>query len=133
MEQLINSLNTKTFEGDMVAFNLGKITGKGVTINENVALYNGKVEKVGDIRFYIQRNGRKTDYLGSWTFYSEDGKLELCFEPVLQVKHGVDLFFIKNRTRTVLGYYSGKLVLDNGTEVEIERSLGFSEKVAHKW
>lgn len=130
---VINSLNTKTYEGNLVAFNLGKITGKGATINENVILYNGKIEKVGDIRFYIQKEGIKTNYLGSWTFYSDDGKLELCFEPVLQVKHGVDLLFVKNRTRMVLGFYSGKLTLDNGTEVEIERSLGFSEKVSHKW
>ena len=130
---VINSLNTKTYEGDMVAFNLGKIKGKGVTINENVALYNGRVEKIGDIKFYIQRNGSRTNYLGSWTFYSEDGKLELCFEPILQVKRGIDLLLIKNRTRMVLGYYSGKLTLDSGKEVEIERSLGFSEKVSNKW
>lgn len=130
---VINSLNTKTYNGDLVAFNLGKIKGKGVTINENVVLYNGLVEKIGDIRFYIQKEGKRTNYLGSWTFYSEDGKLELCFEPLLQVKTGVNLLVLKNRTRMVLGYYSGKLTLDNGTEVEIERSLGFSEKVSNKW
>jgi len=129
----ISAINSKDKDGNLIAFNLGRILGLNDKVEENVILYNGLVEKISNIRVYNNKKGKKANANGSWTFYSEDGKLELCFEPLIKINQGVNLFFINNKTTTILGSYSGKIILDNGQEVELDRTLGFSESVRNRW
>ena len=130
---VLSSLNTKTFEGDLVAFNIGDISGKGDIVHENLIFFNGKVEKVGKVKPIIRRNGFRYNYLGDWSFVSDDDKLELIFEPVLEIKKGLNLLLFKNRSRKIIGFYSGKLKLDNGKEILIEKALGYTEKNDNLW
>ena len=95
--------------------------------------YNGKVERIGNVRRFIQREGLITNYMGGWTFYSDDGKLELYFEPLREIKSKYNYLVIRNHSRQILGFYSGTIKLDNGKEIEIKNELGFAEKNSCRW
>ena len=130
---LLSSMNTKTFDREMVAFNAARIAARGDVLQENVLYYNGKIEHIKHVTCNIRKGSFKYNYLGDWTFYSDDAKLELIFEPIFEIKRGLNLLFLKNRSRLICGFYSGKLKLDNGKEIEIRRALGFSEKTDNLW
>ena len=117
----------------MVGFNAARIAARGDVLQENALFYNGKIEKINHVTCNIRKGNFKYNYLGDWTFYSDDAKLELIFEPIMQIKRGFNLLLLKNRSRLIVGYYSGKLKLNNGEEIEIRRSLGFSEKTDNLW
>jgi len=129
----ISTVNARDKDGNMVAFNLGRILGKGDKVEENIVFYDGKIEKISDIKVYNNKNGFKQNAMNTWTFYSDDGKLELFFEPILSVKQGVNWVVVRNKTNLILGSYTGKITLDNGKEIEIEKVMGFSETVKNKW
>jgi hypothetical protein len=73
------------------------------------------------------------DYMKPWKFTSSDGRFEMDFEPILDRYGNFNLLFIKSVQHQVFGWFSGKVVLDDGTELKVENFLGFAEDVYNRW
>ena len=112
---------------------LGWNIGYGFTdrrpASENMIFYDGKAHKIEDV--FIEFN--KDNYMDSWKFVSSDGRFEMEFEPVVDRASKTNLLLLKSEQHQVFGYYSGKLILDDGTEIVVDRFLGFTEDVLNWW
>ena len=120
-------------DGIPFGFNLGYGFGDTSAASENVLLYGGKIHKLSQVRFEIPVKDGKEDYLSPWTFSSDDGRLNLRFEPVMDRSAKIDVFVICSDQHQVFGRFSGTVILDNGRELRIDRLMGFAEKVRNKW
>ena len=74
-----------------------------------------------------------TDYLRPWTFTSNDGRFEMDFQPLIDRYSKFNLLIIKSEQHQVFGHFTGKVVLDSGQELRINRFLGFAEDVYNRW
>jgi len=127
------TMQGRTLDGKFIGINIGDIIDDDEESSENVVLYNNEIHKLDSAKIYIQHEGMKTNYLGAWTFYSNDGRLELSFEPKTEEKVGVCLGLIKHNPHRVYGYFSGKVILDNGEEVTIEHIIGVTSRIENLW
>lgn len=127
------SMQAKDDKGKTLGFNLGKALGNNSDATENMIFYDGKAHKLGDVKIYIQRDKKKRDYMGTWTFYSDDGRLELMFEPDLDRYVPFNALVLAFIPHQVFGKYSGKLTLDDGRVLEISGLEGFAERVVNRW
>jgi len=55
------------------------------------------------------------------------------FEPIIDRNSKVNLLIFKSIQHQVFGYFTGKVILDDGTEVKVDKLLGFAEKVINWW
>ena len=114
-------------------FNLGYGFGDTRAATENVLFYNGRAHKLDYVIFHIPLKKGKPDYLSPWTIDSDDGRLKLDFVPVMDRASCTDAKLIKSDQHQVFGKFSGKVILDDGTELELKDFFGFAEKVENKW
>lgn len=121
--------NGKTF-----GFNIGYGFGDTSAATENMLFYDGKSHKLEDVSFNIpgEKEG-KPRYMDDWTFTSSDGRLELDFKPVIDRNLKLSVGFMAMIPHQVFGLFSGKCILDDGTEIIIKDKMGFAEKVRNKW
>jgi hypothetical protein len=57
----------------------------------------------------------------------------LTFQPFYQQHSKQDLGLISAELFKIHGRYSGTLVLDNGTRLEVKDLLGFAEHMQQRW
>ena len=57
----------------------------------------------------------------------------MLFEPILNRAACTDVKLIKSDQNQVFGYYTGKAILDDGSEIVLDKFLGFIEEVENKW
>lgn len=115
--------------GEFFGFNIGYGFGDTSAATENMLFYKGKVHKLEDITFNIP----KDSYLKPWTFTSSDKRFEMTFQPILDRHSNTNVLLIQSDQHQVFGYFSGKTVLDDGTELILDKFFGFAEKVFNKW
>ena len=120
-------------DGVPFGFNVGYGFGDTSAASENVVLYEGKIHKLGQVRFEIPEKNGKEDYLSPWRFTSDDGRFEMRFEPVMDRCSKTDLGIICSDQHQVFGRFSGTAVLDDGRTIVIDHMTGFAEKVRNKW
>ena len=121
-------INDKTF-----GFNIGYGFGDTSSASENVIFYDGKSHKINNVDFEIPNKDGKDKFLEQWKITSNDKRLELKFKPLLLRHAFTNAFVICSLQNQVFGYFSGKAILDDGTEIEFKNKLGFAEKVFNKW
>lgn len=126
------SLNAN-IDGKKLGINLGNEFGDNSLSSENMLLYEGKCHKLADVDIYIRKKNGFRKYREPWTFYTNDGKLELMFEPIVDRYVPFNLGFLAFIPHQVFGYFSGKVMLDSGEILEIKNQLGFSERVRNRW
>ncbi len=115
--------------GTPFGFNIGYGFGNLSTHSENALFYNGRVHKLDRVTFDIPGD----NYLEPWHFSDNQGRLNLEFIPILDRSSKTDLVIIKSDQHQVFGRFSGKAVLDDGTELNIKDLTGFAEKVYNRW
>ena len=71
--------------------------------------------------------------LKPWKFTSDDGRSEMDFVPMINGASYTNLKLLKSLQNQVLGRFTGKVVLDDGTVVQIKDFIGFAEKVENAW
>lgn len=120
-------------DGVPFGFNLGYGFGNASAATENVLIYGGKVHKLSHVKFNIPGKPGREDYMSPWTFTSDNGRLELQFVPIMNRASNTDLKFLKSDQNQVFGRFSGRVVLDDGTPLQVKDLLGFAEKVVNKW
>jgi len=115
--------------GELFGFNIGYGFGDTSAASENMLFYKGKAHKLEDINFIIP----KDSYLKPWTFTSSDKRFEMTFQPILDRHSNANVLLIQSDQHQVFGYFNGKAVLDDGTELKLDRFWGFAEKVYNRW
>ncbi|WP_244934851.1 DUF2804 domain-containing protein [Leptospira jelokensis] len=137
--------------GELFSLNLGYGFGDQSNATENGIVYKGKVHKLDKV---IWKYDVK-DYKKPWKFVSNDGRLDLNFTPVYLLHSDIDLMgmigfltqLIQNfsiseimdllKTEAYLnkafGSYSGYVILDNGTKLDVKNIFGFAEQMYQQW
>ena len=120
-------------DGVPFGFNIGYGFGDTSAASENVLFYDGKIHKLSQVTFGIPMKGGKEDYMSPWTFTSDDGRLEMAFQPVMDRFAKVNVGIICSDQHQVFGRFSGTAVFDDGRTLQINNLMGFAEKVRNKW
>ena len=122
------------YEGKILGFNIGYGFGDTSAATENMLFFDGRAHKINDVTFHIPRDeNNREDYLKPWTFSSSDNRLEMDFIPIIDRASYTSLGLILSDQHQVFGFFNGKMVLDDGTEIKVRDLLGFAEKVRNKW
>lgn len=121
-------------DGVPFGFNIGYGFGDTSAASENMLFYDGKAHKLSQVTFNIPKDAKGGDvFMEPWTFTSDDGRFEMDFVPVLDRFSNTDFKVLCSIQHQVFGRFSGKAVLDDGTELKIKDFFGFAEKVFNKW
>ncbi len=115
--------------GDPFGWNIGYGFSDRSVASENMLFYKGRAHKLDQVTFHPDT----ADYLAPWKFTSSDHRFELDFEPVVDRSGTTDFIFIKSVQHQVFGYFSGDVVLDDGTRLHLDRFFGFAEDVLNWW
>ncbi len=128
-----SSLNTVA-DGKKVGFNLGYGFGDTSAASENMIFVDGIAHKVDQVIFKIptDKNG-KDDFLSEWKIVSNDGKVNLTFQPILDRADCMSVVVLASNQHQVFGKFFGELVLDDGAKITLNGQVGFAEKVFNKW
>lgn len=116
-------------ENELFGFNIGYGFGDNSRATENMIFYKGKVHKLEEVRFHIPPD----NYLEPWIFTSNDSRFEMVFKPIIDRHSNVNLLIFQSNQHQVFGYFSGRVILDDGREIIIKDLLGFAEKVYNRW
>ena len=116
-------------DGNPFGFNIGYGFGDTSAASENIIFYNGIAHKLDQVTFHINTN----NYLQTWKFSSNDGRFELDFDPIIDRYSNTNLLLLLSKQHQVFGYFNGKVILDDGTPLIINKLLGFAEDVINRW
>ena len=121
-------------DGKSFGFNIGYGFGDTKNATENMIFYEGKAHKFDDIEFVIPKDELgKEEYLKPWKFISSDHRFDMDFTPILDRKSRTSFAVLLSDQHQVFGKFSGKAILEDGTEIIVSDFLGFAEKVHNKW
>ncbi len=127
------SLQTRLADGSTFGFNIGYGFGCNDQASENMLFYNGKSHKIDEVTFNIPTKDGEDDYMSDWTFTSNDGKFTMDFHPLIDRQAPLDVVVLKMIPHQVFGYFTGTAILEDGTEIKLDKVLGFAEKVHNQW
>ncbi|EME16718.1 DUF2804 domain-containing protein [Rhodococcus triatomae] len=117
-------------DGQPFGFNIGHGFGDTSAATENIVFSGGVGHKLDEVTFHLPVG----TYDGAdWTFTSNDGRFEMTFTPILDRAATTDLKVLASIQHQVFGRYSGHVVLDDGSRVEVRDLLGFAEQVRNRW
>lgn len=117
-------------QGRVVGFNIGYGFGDTSAATENMLFVDGRAHKLDRLTFHIPVDADgKEDYLSPWSFTSCDGRFEMAFEPLLDRAACTRAACLVSDQHQVFGHYTGRALLDDGTELYLKDFLGFAEKV----
>jgi hypothetical protein len=91
--------------------------------------YNNTAHKLEDVSFNINTD----NYLAPWTFTETNKRFELTFKPAFDRHSNFNVLLIQSIQHQVFGLFSGYVVLDDGTRLEIKNFPGFAEDVYNRW
>jgi len=116
-------------DGQTVGLNLGLGFGDLSHATENAVLLDGRVHKLGQVRF----DYKSGDYMQPWRFTDDEGRLDLTFTPFKDRMARTNLGIIFSEVHQMFGRYSGRIILDNGSPLEIHDFIGFAEEHHARW
>lgn len=116
-------------DGKQVAINLGHGYGDDARGTCNAILVDGKLHKLDVVDCQFNADDR----MQPWQFTSNDRRLTLDFQPIYQQHSKQDVGFAQAELFKIHGRYSGTLVLDDGTKLDVKDLLGFAEHMQQKW
>ena len=125
-------------DGHSFGFNIGYGFGNTAAASENIIFWDGVAHKLDDLDFGIPEDPDPKDmdkpkYMQPWHMTSSDKRFEMTFVPVLDRAAKMDFKVIVSDQHQVFGRMSGRVVLDDGTPVDIQDVLCFAEKVHNRY
>lgn len=118
-----------TIDGKPFGFNIGYGFGDTSAASENMLFYNGQCHKLDDVTFHMS----KDNYMAPWIFTSSDGRFETEFIPVLDRAARTSALIIETDQHQVFGRMNGKVVLDDGTALQVKDMMCFAEDVHNRY
>ncbi|MGB4661501.1 MAG: DUF2804 domain-containing protein [Mobilitalea sp.] len=122
------SNGTGYVDGKIFAFNLGCGFGNTRSATENILFYGESTHKLGEVVFDLG-----TDYMAPWHIHDLEGRLDLILTPSYDRTTETKLFWVNNICHQMFGSFSGKAVLDDGTELKIDNLISFAEHAINNW
>jgi hypothetical protein len=109
--------------GRLVGFNVGHGLIDSSICTENAFFVDGKLHKLDKVTFHIPHS----NWISPWRVTSNDNRLEMIFSPQqMRVDRRQMLYHTVTR-RQVCGSFSGKVILDDGAEMDFHNITGFAE------
>lgn len=99
---------------------------------ETCLFFDGRAHKIGavDVREFPGDKGWRE----TWEFTSEDGRFDMTMTPFQDYHSGFILGrLVGMESHQVHGMWNGRVVLDDGTELEIENMYAFCEYMRNAW
>jgi len=109
--------------GHQAAFSVGHNTADSSLGTENAFFLDGKLHKLDLVSFNIAA-GR----LEPWRFTSSDSRLEMIFTPQQERDENHQMFFYSLKRRQLFGTFSGRAILDDGSEFAFQDLPGMAER-----
>jgi hypothetical protein len=116
-------------DGRTIGLNLGQGFGDLSKATENAILLNGVIHKLGAVRF----DYKSGDYMQPWHFTDDEGRLDLTFTPFKDRTAQTNLGIIFSEVHQMFGRYNGRVILDDGSPLEIRDLIGFAEEHHARW
>lgn len=116
-------------DGEPFGWNLGYGFSDRSVATENMVFYKNKAHKLDQVTFHMNTD----DYMQPWKITSNDGRFEMDFVPLLDRASSFDFKLLKSVQHQVFGHFSGRVVLDDGTALNVTEFLGFAEDVLNWW
>ncbi|MCW7505443.1 DUF2804 domain-containing protein [Leptospira paudalimensis] len=116
-------------DGKPFGLNLGYGFSDRTPASENVILYDGKIHKLDEVNFIINTK----DYMAPWKFVSNNNRLDLNFQPIVDRNSYMNFVVIKSVQHQVFGKFNGTVVLDDGKKIKLENVIGFAEDVLNHY
>ena len=110
--------------GRQLGFNLGYSSADTRAGTENAFFLDGKLHKLDQVTFHIP----SSNWLAPWRFTSNDDRLEMTFQPHQERSDRKVMFFHSLQRRQVCGFFSGAVVLDDGSRLPFQNITGFAER-----
>lgn len=114
-----------------IGLNFGGQWTDGTGMTENAVFVNGKMHKISeDVHFEYDR----ANFMKPWTVRTKfSSRVELTFEPFFERIAATDAKVVKSEVHQLVGYYTGRVQLDNDTWLYIPQMLGCIEEHVAKW
>jgi hypothetical protein len=113
-----------SYNGKLLGFSVGYSLADSSACTENAFFVDGRIHKLDQVTFHIP----PANWLSPWRFTSNDNRLEMIFTPFQERIDRRRLLFHFITRRQVCGYFSGKVILDDGSEQEFQNITGFAER-----
>jgi hypothetical protein len=111
-------------DGRQLSFCIGYSLADFSMGTENGFFIDGKLHKLDQVTFHIPLS----DWLSPWRFTSNDNRLEMTFYPHQERIDRHNLFFYSSARRQICGFFSGKVLLDDGSFWEFQNLTGLAER-----
>lgn len=110
--------------GEDFGFNFGGGLGDTSQGSENAIFYGGKLYKISGLSAQAPKEPEKR-----WKFFTKDRRIQLQFTPVLDCGERFRVLTASLDQKLQFGTFSGRVVLDGGQELKIDKMRGFSNWV----
>lgn len=115
--------------GKRVGFNIGFGDEDSSRGPGNGVFCDGVLHKLGEIPW----TWNKDDALKPWSFKSEDGRFDATLTPAFDQSNATNVGVFSTKTIKAQGTVSGRVVLDDGTVIEMAGLQGFAEYSVRRW
>jgi hypothetical protein len=110
--------------GRLVGFALGHGLIDSSAATENAFFVDGRVHKLDQVSFHKPSSG----WLSPWRFADNEQRLDMVFTPQQERTDRRQMLFYSMSRRQVYGTFSGKVILDDGAEMDLNHITGFAER-----
>ncbi|MDR0408917.1 MAG: DUF2804 domain-containing protein [Spirochaetaceae bacterium] len=110
--------------GRQIGFSVGYSSADSSSGTENAFFVNGILHKLEQVTFKIS----PSSWLAPWHFSSGSGRLEMIFFPARYNSYQNNFLFHSLHTRQFFGFFSGKVILDNGEVLHFSNITGLAER-----
>jgi hypothetical protein len=111
-------------EGRLIGLSAGYGSADSSLGTENAFFVDGKLHKLDQVTFHVS----PSNWLLPWRFTSNDNRLEMVFTPHQERVERNRLLFYSLSRRQFCGFFSGRVVLDDGSLMEFQNITGFAEQ-----
>ena len=115
--------------GKRFGFNIGFGFGDTSNATENIVFYDGVAHKLTDVHIDLFENG----LMSPKKITSSDGRFEMTFTPIYDQKTATKMLFVNNKCNQIFARFKGKVILDDGTELQVDHCTGFVEHAFNNW
>lgn len=122
-------------DGHLVGLNLGYGFGDTSAASENMIFYDGVCHKLHWVDFGIpQLADGSFDYSAPWHITDDEGRLDLEFSSQIDRTDNINVAnIIVSNQHQVFGVLTGRLALDDGTQVQVNGLRGSAEHIYNKY
>lgn len=114
-----------TVNGKNFGFNIGWGFGNTESATENAFFYDNVLYKLGDVT--------ETKTGSCYRYADGDGRFDFKAEPVFDNYTKLNVLWVHNKCHQLFGKWTGHVVLDDGTKLEIPPFIAFCEHAKNKW